>query len=219
VVVSNYNPSAVVRLIPNGIQQSSLDEALLGVGEYILFLGRIDVWKKGLDLLLDAYEKSGVTIPLIIAGAGVPREERRLAGLVSHMGGRVRWVGHVAGPTKRDMLDRSAFLMLPSRHETFGLVALEAMARGKPVLHFDLPTLGWMDGDVRVPPYDIDALATQMRNLADDEATRRELGRTAHATAQRYSRDETADRYLTLVQELLGASPAGAPAPSGPPRQ
>ena len=218
-LVGDYSPSAVVRLIPNGIQQSSLDETRLGGGEHILFLGRIDVWKKGLDFLLDAYEKSGLTMPLLIAGAGVPREERRLTGLISNMGGSVRWVGHVTGQTKQEMLDRSAFLVLPSRHETFGLVALEAMSRGKPVLHFDLPTLGWMDGDIRVRPYDIGALATQMRNLADDQTARRELGRTAHAAAQRYSRDETADRYLTLVQELLGASAAGAPAQPGLPRR
>ena len=206
--IRNYSPSAVVRLIPNGIQQSGLDEALLGLGEHILFLGRIDVWKKGLDLLLDAYERSGLTMPLLIAGTGVPREERRLAGLISRMGGTVRWVGHVTGQAKQEMLDHSAFLMLPSRHETFGLVALEAMARGRPVLHFDLPTLRWMDGDVRVRPYDTGDLATQMLGLAGDEAARRELGRTAHATAQLYSRDKTADRYLTLVQELLLGAPS-----------
>lgn len=211
-LVRKYSPSAVVRLIPNGIPQSGLDGALLGSGEHILFLGRIDVWKKGLDLLLDAYEKSGLSMPLLIAGAGVPREERKLAGLISDMGGSARWVGHVTGHAKQEMLDRSAFLMLPSRHETFGLVALEAMSRGKPVVHFDLPALRWMDGDVRVQPYDIGALATQMRDLAGDEAARRELGQTAHAAAQRYSRDDTADRYLALVQELLGVSAAGVPA-------
>jgi len=211
-MLHSYSPSAAVRLIPNGIPQRTLDEALLGCGEHILFLGRIDVWKKGLDLLLGAYEKSGLSMPLLIAGAGVPREERRLAGLISDMGASVRWVGHVTGQAKQELVDRCAFLVLPSRHETFGLVALEAMSRGKPVVHFDLPTLRWMDGDVRVPPYDVGAVAGQMRDLAGDQVARRELGRTAHAAAQRYSQDETADRYLALVQELLGASAAGVPA-------
>jgi glycosyltransferase involved in cell wall biosynthesis len=211
-LIRNYSSSTMVRLIPNGIQQSNLDEALLGLGEYILFLGRIDVWKKGLDLLLEAYERSGLAMPLLIAGAGVPREERKLAGLISSMGGDVRWVGHVTGQAKQDLLDRSAFLMFPSRHETFGLAALEAMSRGKPVIHFDLPSLRWMDGDIRVPPDDVDGLAAHMRYLASDNAARRRLGRTAHATAQRFSRDGTADRYLALVQELLGVSAADVPA-------
>lgn len=208
-MLRSYSPSAAVRLIPNGIPQRPLDEALLGCGEHILFLGRIDVWKKGLDLLLGAYKKSGLSVPLLIAGAGVPREERKLAGLISGMDASVRWVGHVTGQAKQELVDRCTFLVLPSRHETFGLVALEAMSRGKPVVHFDLPTLRWMDGDVRIPPYDMGAVATQMRELAGDQIARRELGRTAHAAAQRYSRDETADRYLALVQELLGASAAG----------
>ena len=217
-LIRHYSPSAVVRLIPNGIQQRSLDEPLLGFGEHILFLGRIDVWKKGLDLLLEAYEKSGLTMPLLIAGVGVPREERKLARLLATTSGNARWVGHVTGPDKQELLDRSAFVMLPSRHETFGLVALEGMSCGKPVLHFDLPTLRWMDGDVRIPPFDLDALATQMRDLAGDETARRELGRTAHATAQRYGREETADRYLALVQELLDQpGAAGTPVPDDPP--
>jgi glycosyltransferase involved in cell wall biosynthesis len=148
-------------------------------------------------------------MPLLIAGAGVPREERKLSRLISGVGGNVRWIGHVAGQAKQELLDRSAFVIVPSRHETFGLVALEAMSRGKPVVHFDLPTLGWMDGDVSVRPYDVGALATEIRDLAGDEAMRRKLGRTAYATAQRYSSDETGDRYLDVVRELLGAPTAG----------
>jgi glycosyltransferase involved in cell wall biosynthesis len=202
-LVQRYSQSAAVRLIPNGIAPTRLDEAMVGSGEHILFLGRIDVWKKGLDLLLDAYEKSGLSMPLLIAGAGVPSEERKLTRLISTTDRSVRWIGHVAGQAKQELLDRSAFVMVPSRHETFGLVALEAMSRGKPVVHFDLPTLRWMGGDIRVRPYDTAALASQMRELAGDEAARRELGRTAHSAAQRYSSDETADRYLALVQELL----------------
>jgi glycosyltransferase involved in cell wall biosynthesis len=211
-LVQRYSQSAAVRLIPNGISLTRLDEALVGSGEHILFLGRIDVWKKGLDLLLDAYDKSGLSMPLLIAGAGVPSEERKLTRLISTTDGRVRWIGHVAGQAKQQLLDRSAFVMVPSRHETFGLVALEAMSRGKPVVHFDLPTLRWMGGDLRVRPYDTAALASQMRELAGDEAARREIGRTAHAAAQRYSSDETADRYLALVQELLDVPLADVPA-------
>lgn len=211
-LVQRYSRSAAVRMIPNGIPPTRLDEALVGSGEHILFLGRIDVWKKGLDLLLDAYEESGLSMPLLIAGAGVPSEERKLTRLISTTDGSVRWIGHVAGQAKQELLDRSAFVMVPSRHETFGLVALEAMSRGKPVVHFDLPTLRWMGGDIRVRPYDTAALASQMRELAGDEAARRELGRTAHAAAQRYSSDETADRYLALVQELLHVPLADVPA-------
>jgi glycosyltransferase involved in cell wall biosynthesis len=203
-LVRDSSPAARVRVIPNGIQKTTLDQRLLGRGEHILFLGRIDVWKKGLDVLLAAYEMSGLTMPLVIAGSGLPREERKLATLLSTTKSNARWVGRVVGQVKQDLLERSAFIVMPSRHEAFGLVALEGMSCGKPVVHFDLPTLRWMGEDLRVPPYDVSALAAQMRQLADDAGKRQELGLRAHAVAQTYSRDETADRYFELVQELLG---------------
>jgi glycosyltransferase involved in cell wall biosynthesis len=211
-VVSAANPSVAVHVIPNGIRQTSLNEQTLGRGDHVLFLGRIDVWKKGLDLLLAAYDKSRVAMPLLIAGAGTPREERKLKALLDAADGDIHWVGHVAGQRKQELLERSAVVVMPSRHETFGLSALEAMSCGKPVLHFDLPTLLWIDGSVRVPPLDVNALATQIRALADDEVTRRDLGRRAHAAAQRHGHDETAGRYLALAHKLLSSSGKGADA-------
>jgi glycosyltransferase involved in cell wall biosynthesis len=210
--VRQHSPSAAVRLIPNGIEQRGLDELTLGAGEHILFLGRIDIWRKGLDLLIEAYEQSGLALPLLIAGAGVPREERRLAELIAATRGNVRWVGHVTGAAKQELLERSAFVTVPSRAETFGLAALEAMSRGKAVLHFDLPTLRWMGGDIRVPAFDTGALAAQMRGLADDQTARSELGRAAHAAAQQFGITETADRYLSVVRDLIG--PPGTPGPA-----
>jgi glycosyltransferase involved in cell wall biosynthesis len=214
--VRKSSPSATVRLIPNGIHKRSLDERLLGRGEHILFLGRIDVRKKGLDLLMAAYEMSGLAMPMLVAGAGTPQEERKFRALLAATRGNVRWVGHVTGQDKQELLEHSAFVIMPSRSETFGLVALEAMSMAKPVVHFDLPTLRWMEGDVRIPPFDVKVLATQMRDLAGDEAARRRLGRTAHTTAQRYGQDETADRYLALVQEVLDISSARPAAKDGP---
>jgi glycosyltransferase involved in cell wall biosynthesis len=210
--VCRYSPSATVRVIPNCIDLPSPDERRLGHGEHILFLGRIDTQEKGLDLLLAAYAGSGLDLPLLVAGAGTRREERRLAALLAAAGGdgNVRWLGHVTGQRKQELLAGSAFMVLPSRYEAFGLAALEGMAHGKPVVHFDLPSLRWMDGDVRVPSFDVGALAGAMRGLADDETARRELGRAARAAAQRYGPGQTADRYLSLVRHLLGA-PLGAP--------
>ena len=219
-VVRRFSPSAKVRIIPNGIHERSLDERVLGRREHILFLGRINLVGKGLDLLLKAYEMSGLAMPLLVAGSGIRREERKLAALLAATSGDVRWVGYVTGQQKQELLESSAFVILPSRHETFGLAALEGMSYGKPVVHFDLPALRWMDGDVRVPPFDVGALAREMRHLAGDEAARRELGRTAHAALRSGTgvmRRRTAT--LTLVQELLSGPGAGTRSEGGPPCQ
>jgi glycosyltransferase involved in cell wall biosynthesis len=202
-MVRRYSPSATVRVIPNGIDLPSVDPGLAGRGSYVLFLGRIDLPHKGLDLLLAAYKESGLSMPLVIAGKGTRRDERKFAAMARCTGVDIRRVGHVTGERKQQLLEGCAFLAMPSRYESFGLVALEAMSYGKPVIHFDLPYLRWIEGGVRVPPFDVRAFAAEMRTLAADQTARRELGCAAQAAAQRYTKDQTADRYLALVQELL----------------
>jgi glycosyltransferase involved in cell wall biosynthesis len=81
------------------------------------------------------------------------------------------------------------------------------MLFGKPVVHFDIPTLRWIDGDVRVPPFDVSSFARQLRDLAGDEQARRRLGGTAYAAALRFEHEETSDRYLALVDQLLAPEP------------
>jgi glycosyltransferase involved in cell wall biosynthesis len=202
--VRRRSPRAVPHLIPNGVERPPVAPERFGDGDYIAFLGRVDVWVKGLDLLLAAHCAGSPPMPLLLAGAGARREEAKLAGLLEETDIHTRWLGEVSGAEKRRFLEGCAFMVLPSRSETFGIAALESMAYGKPVLHFDLPTLRWMNGggDVAVPAFDVDALAQQLRSLAEDEATRRRLGRLAYRTAQRFSWDRTTGQYLALVRQL-----------------
>lgn len=218
--IRRLSPRADVHVIANGVEPRLLDESRLGRGQFILFLGRIDTWAKGLDLLLDAYDRSGAPLELLLAGSGTPAEERRLAALVAARAGgpepRIHWVGRADEERKRQLLRDSAFLVMPSRHETFGLVALEGMAYGKPVLHFDLPALRWMrdGGDVAVPPFDVAAFGDRMGELARDAALRRGLGRRSALAARHYTWDEMTGRYLALAHRLLDA-----PAPARRPRK
>ncbi|WP_327160257.1 glycosyltransferase [Streptomyces zaomyceticus] len=217
-VVRRLSPRADVQVIANGVDQRLLDENRLGTGRFILFLGRIDTWIKGLDLLLDAYDRSAPPLELLIAGSGTPAEERRLAALVAaHDRGpepRIHWLGFAGPERKRQLLRDSAFMVMPSRHETFGLVALESMSYGKPVLHFDLPALRWMrdGGDVTVSPFDVAAYGRRMNELATDATLRRRLGRRSGLAAQHYTWDEMTGRYLALAHRLLD-TPASARRP------
>jgi glycosyltransferase involved in cell wall biosynthesis len=206
--VRRRSPMAAVQVIPNGVDFDGVEDAELGRGEHILFMGRIDVLVKGIDLLLEAFIRGAPTMPLVIAGSGRTDQEGRLGSLLARVGREVRWVGHVTGADKRELLARSAFMVMPSRIESFGIAALESMSCGKPVLHFDLPSLRWMHGagDVAVPAFDVDELGRQMRMLAADASLRRRLGGEACRAAQRYSWDNTTGRYLSIARALLDQS-------------
>ncbi|MGW8762571.1 glycosyltransferase family 4 protein [Streptomyces sp. NPDC055815] len=216
--IRRLSPRADIQVVPHGVEQPFPDEARLGAGQFILFLDRIDTWVKGLDLLVDAYDRARPPLDLLLAGTGTPAEERRLTALLAaHAhgpGARIHWVGPAGEARKRQLLRDSAFLVMPSRHEAFGLVALEGMAYGKPVLHFDLPALRWMrdGGDVAVRPFDVAEFGARMTELATDTALRRRLGHRAGVAARHYTWDETTGRYLALAHRLLD-SPAAARRP------
>ncbi|QGV78001.1 glycosyltransferase family 4 protein [Streptomyces ficellus] len=203
--VGRLSPRARVRTIPNGVDPRPAEDQHPGEGTHILCLGRVDTRQKGLDLLLAAYARARPGLPLVLAGNGTAGEEKRLDALLARHGDGVHRTGRVSGAAKERLLRDSAFVVLPSRNETFGLSALEGMSFGKPVLHFALPTLAWMrdGGGVPVPPFDVDALADRIRALAADRPWRARLGRQAADTARHYTWDRMTDSYLALARALL----------------
>lgn len=213
--IRRLSPRADVQVFAEGVDPRLPDESRLGNGQFILFLGRIDTWAKGLDLLLDAYDRARPPLDLLLAGSGTPAEERRLAALfAARPDPRIHWVGYADEKRKRQLLRDSAFLVLPSRHETFGRVVLEGMSYGKPVLHFDLPALRWTrdGGSVAVPPFDVVAFGERMGELAREPALRRDLGRRSALASQHCTWDEMTGRCLALAHRLLDA-PAAARLP------
>jgi glycosyltransferase involved in cell wall biosynthesis len=138
----------------------------------------------------------------VIAGSGTRKEEERLRRLAAAAGDRVRLVGRVDGAEKARLLRDCAFMVVPSRYETFCLSALEAMAYGKPVVHFDLERLRWIgDGcGLRVPPFDVGALRAAIHSLAENAEQRRALGRNARARSMAFGWDSVAERYVELVR-------------------
>src|SRR5206468_12056024 len=101
-------------------------------------------------------------------------EWRRLARRLG-VADRATFLGEVSDAERRILLHASDVLVLPSidRREAFGIVQLEAMACGKPVIATDLPTgvrvanQDEMSG-LLVPPRDAAALATALRRMLDD---------------------------------------------------
>lgn len=206
-LVQAGNPRADVRMIPNGIAMPERTRPERVTDPFCLFLGRLDVKQKGLDLLAEAYRRTAPdTLPLVVAGAGTRGDEDRLGELMRPLASRVRLAGYVHGAPKTDLLDGAGFLVMPSREETFGLVALEGMAHGKPIVHFDLPQLSWIPATcgVKVPPFDVAAFGRAVEDLSRDAPRRSALSRNARAFAERHNATATGDAYAHFVKEILG---------------
>jgi glycosyltransferase involved in cell wall biosynthesis len=113
---------------------------------YFLFLGRIDLFQKGLDILVDIYAKYNIKTKLLIAGSGIDSEVAKLKRLIAdnHLNKKVFLLGRVERDKKHDLLANALATIVPSRYETFSLSALESMVHGAPVIYSDLPDLKWI---------------------------------------------------------------------------
>lgn len=164
--LTGMNPGLHVDVIGNGVDPAAWIPAP-HPGADVLFIGRLEYGHKGLDLLLAAWSKccDRVDGNLLIAGAG-PDEARlraaiRDAGLTS----RIKMLGWLSGEEKFQALSNARLVVVPSRHETFGLVAIDALATGTPVITFNIPCLreivprgaGWL-----VEAFDVDAFAEEI---------------------------------------------------------
>jgi glycosyltransferase involved in cell wall biosynthesis len=114
-LVKAAQPQAHCVVMSNGVTVPDDLPGPFGAAEHILFMGRIDVRQKGLDLLLEAYERSGLKLPLLVAGSGRRSQRRMLERLLAGCRAPVIWLGHLNGEAKQQALRDAAFAVLPSR--------------------------------------------------------------------------------------------------------
>lgn len=174
----------------------------------IISIGRFD-YEKGNDLLLQVWQKVEKQMPdwqLDIYGNGNRDPyllQMRQLGIDSsrcHLHGSVKDV-------KKEYLDSSVFV-LPSRYEGFGLVLIEAMACGVPVVSFDCengPRSIITDGEdgFLIPTFDIDVFADKLILLMRDENLRRLMGEKAQKSAAKYDIDAIGLQWKQLFDELM----------------
>lgn len=138
----SLNPSVDVEIIGNGVDPLAFS-AIPGNSDDIVYIGRMEIAQKGLDLLLHAWADACLRIDGTLVLAGTGPDEPKLRALADELGitERVRFAGWVAGEAKYELLAVARVVVVPSRFETFGIVAVEALAAGSKVLAFDIPCL------------------------------------------------------------------------------
>ncbi len=172
----------------------------------ILFLSRIHP-KKGLELLISAAEQlKHHRFTLIIAGSGDPTYEDSIKALVSnsHLSDRVRFSGFVQGSEKAQLLQGSDVFALTSYSENFGIVVLEALAAGLPVVSTPgvaLSTLVEMHELGYVASMTIESVATALEKVLQHPEESKEMGdRARQFVLRNYTWESVAAQLVAIYQ-------------------
>ncbi len=211
VAVSPFAVRTVVALcnvvpteIPNGV--GSISAALAsGIRDSdrprILFVGRHE-GRKGLEVLLRAFERLDADVELVIVGAGplTTSLQRR------YVDSRIRWLGTIGSEELAANYQRADVVVAPSLGgESFGVVLLEAMVGGAVVVASDLPAYRWLSEDgyaaALFPPGDAQALARLLESLLGDEQARRTFIERGYARAEEFGFPMVARQYLALFSQ------------------
>jgi len=196
-----------VQQIPNGIDPTLYRQG--PDGGYILFVGRLDR-VKGIDIMTQMFEKLAqeTDIDLHVVGGGPLLSEimswRSRAGLAD----RVKILGWISFDHLREEFAHSSFLILPSFYETFGIVTLEAMASGKPVVASRIPgpeeVVRHGVSGFLFTPRSAEDLTVYCRLLAGDRVLRTQLGRNARSDVERsYTFDAVSSEVLHTYEKIL----------------
>ncbi len=168
----------------------------------VLFLGRLHPIKR-IDLLIETVARlrdDGRPCRLLVAGRGEPPYEQSLRALAeSHqLAGRVDFLGFVSGAEKASLYEAAEVFALPSHHENWGFVLVEALACGTPVVTTRAVNI-WPDleagGGAAIVAPTAPALAEAIGKLLGDEPRRLEMGRSGRAWAM-----ETFDPNRVIAQ-------------------
>lgn len=203
------------QVIPNGVDIQRFRPDLEPLPQWsdgrpnILFVGRFDEPRKGLGVLLDAWpfvQHARPDARLLIVGRGDPHPYRqRILDLGVH---NVYFLGAASDEELPRYYAMADIFCAPSTgQESFGIVLVEAMSCGTPVVASDIggyrQVLSHRREGLLVPPQQPHALATALLHLLDDPGLRRTLGNTGRETAQHYAWEGIADRVIDTYKQAV----------------
>ena len=201
--------------IPNGVDVEFFADArrIPGYprpGKSVLFLGRFDEPRKGMEVLLAALPALVARYPgieIMVVGRGDEAELRSKAGeLARHL----RFLGQVDDAEKASALCSADVYCAPNTGgESFGIVLVEAMAARTPVVASDLDAFRRVlaDGDAGrlVPAADPDALAAALIDVLSDDVAQERYVRAAADAVQRYDWSVVARQIMRVYDTVAGA--------------
>ena len=201
-------------LIPLGIvrpaDEGAASKTDLGArpGDLLLVtVGRL-IARKGLEQLILLTERlKDLEIRLMVIGSGPEEERLRQLSHERNVADRVNFLGFVSEAEKFRILRACDFYVSTSQHEGFGLVFLEAMAAGLPVVCYDFggQTDFLTDGETGhlVSLNDLSRFETACRNLLQDNTKRAKTGLRSAEIVEDFFIERCAEKYETLFEEVV----------------
>lgn len=181
--------------------------------DYVLFLGRLEVYQKGLDTLMNAFKSVSEKYPSIklkLAGSVNKRNKKKLFSIIEdlRLSNQIEFVGTVSGEKKANLISQCLFVCMPSRYESWPLVAMEAAACQKPVIGSDIPgirdAVKAEETGILVDTNSPEELSKAMIRLIKDVPLQRRLGRNARQWARNLTWDKQALLQEKFYIEILG---------------
>lgn len=210
--IQSLAPRAQCAVIPNGAHAIHIDSQEASHKKHILFIGRIEVNQKGLDLLVNAYDLIASRCPydLVIAGSGSPHELAKLRILIEtkSSSSRIHLPGRVSGSKKDNLFQHAIVCVVPSRFESFSIFALEALSCSLPLVTFDIEALQWIPNaaKITVSTFDTIAFGDALLALCTDEKLRTTMGEHARSAASDSTWDHRAEAYRHVIESVLTPS-------------
>jgi len=215
VVMEHLGADAI--LVPNGVSVARFAGARPLSGrnpaDTVVFLGRIDEDRKGLAVLLDALPALVAAVPavrLLVAGPGNTEQVRAL--IPAPLQSRVELLGLVSEADKAGVYASGAVYCAPNTHgESFGVVLIEAMAAGTPVVASDLEAFRRVLQDGRAgvlfPVGDSAALAAELAALLRDAPRRTELAARGRQAVPPYDWAQVSRQVVEVYETVAAAAP------------
>jgi phosphatidylinositol alpha-mannosyltransferase len=202
-----------VRIVPNGANvevYASAAPARLPAGRVLLFVGRLER-RKGFPVAVAAFKRLArrhADLRFVVVGDGADRDA--VSTLPPDALARVHMLGRVSSEELPGYFRAADIFLAPSTgSESFGIVLVEAMAAGKPVVASDIPgyrdvTRHGVEG-LLVPPGDVAAVATAVERLLGDRRLASALGRRGAARARHFAWDSIVDELEEIYADAVGS--------------
>lgn len=208
-----WQPADRIDVVPHGVSDRFFHrrDAALSRGAGVLFCGAWDR-VKGITYLVDAFDRLASEtrpVPLTVLGPGLSTTEV-LQSFPERLRPHVTVIDRVSEERVVEEYRRHDLLVFPSTYEGFGLVVLEAMSQGLPVVATPVGCVPDLirDGEsgVIVPLRDADALARAVRRLMDAPSERERIGASAATSVASMSWRRTAQRTIDVYRTAMDQS-------------